>query len=123
MSSQINKFSRKKVSTVLSVPYTIEVNCSIYFQCFAEKIWFEKQLNCTLGLTISDVEFPAVVICSEGFDIDAIAAIIYSNIFHYMNTSIEEQVGISPIQCAKMDRRLALSVTVRLSRYSRESIF
>jgi hypothetical protein len=58
-----------------------------------------------LGLSVSEVEFPAVIICSEGFDLNAISAVVYHNTFRYMNTSMNEKIGLSPIQLAKLESK------------------
>jgi hypothetical protein len=63
-----------------------------------------------LGLSVSEVEFPAVVICSEGFDLNAISAVVFHNTFRYMNTSMNEKIGLSPIQFAKLESKLKYEV-------------
>jgi hypothetical protein len=63
-----------------------------------------------LGLPISDVEFPSVVICSEGFDLDAITAVIFGNVFMNMDTSTYKKLGLSPLQCAKLMRKHGVSI-------------
>jgi len=65
-------------------------------------------INSKSGLPISEVEFPSVVICSEGFDLDAITAVIWWQVFQYMKTSTDEKLRLSPLQCAKLDRKYAV---------------
>lgn len=55
------------------------------------------------GLSITEVEFPAVVICSEGFDMDAFSTVVFHSTFHHMNISMEDNFGLSPIQFAKLE--------------------
>jgi len=53
-------------------------------------------------LPISEIQFPSVVICSQGFDIYAITAAIYDDITNGANTTTTEQFGLTPIQSAKL---------------------
>ncbi len=64
-----------------------------------------------LGLPISEVEFPSVVICSEGFDFDGITAILWLHILNNMNTTTYEKLGLSPLQCAKLGRKFTNGVS------------
>jgi hypothetical protein len=54
------------------------------------------------GLPISEIQFPSVVICSQGFDINAIIAALYDDITNGANTTTTEQFGLTPIQSAKL---------------------
>jgi hypothetical protein len=49
------------------------------------------------GLPISDVEFPAVVICSQGFNIETLHAAFYKIVLDHLKLGTTK----SPIQLAK----------------------
>jgi hypothetical protein len=62
------------------------------------------------GLPISKVEFPSVVICSQGFDIDAISAAMNFYLFKELNNSSQEMFNKTPIGLARIQRRNQIMV-------------
>jgi len=63
-----------------------------------------------IGLPISEVEFPSVVICSQGFDLHAITAATYAHILSLSNTTTYEQFGLSPFRSAELTFKAVLGV-------------
>ena len=49
------------------------------------------------GLSITEVEFPAVVICSQGIDVDAINAALYKSVFDYLEQMNGIKIKKSPL--------------------------
>jgi hypothetical protein len=62
------------------------------------------------GLPISKVEFPSVVICSQGFDIDAISAAMNFYLFKELKTSSQAMFNKTPIGLARIQRRNQIMV-------------
>jgi hypothetical protein len=62
------------------------------------------------GLPISKVEFPSVVICSQGFDIDAISAAMNLYLFKELNNSSQAMFNKTPIGLARIQRRNEIMV-------------
>jgi len=53
-------------------------------------------------LPISEIQFPSIVICSQGFDINAIIAALYDEITYAADTNTTELFGLNSIQSAKL---------------------
>ncbi len=57
------------------------------------------------GLPISKVEFPSVVICSQGINIEAMVAAIYYYILKRLKTTTQQQFNFTPLQTANLTIR------------------
>ncbi len=63
-----------------------------------------------LGLSISEVEFPSVVICSQGININAIVASMQYHILDLSNTTTNKEFDLTPFQSANLTFRLLRKV-------------
>ena len=66
---------------------------------------------CT-GLSISAVEFPSVVICSQGMNIQAIIAAMYYYILGRLNTTTTKEFNLTPFQSADLTMRHIMKVSI-----------
>ena len=63
------------------------------------------------GLSISEVEFPSVVICSQGMNIQAIVAAMYYYILSRLNTTTGKEFNLTPYQSADLTIKHILNVS------------
>ncbi len=57
------------------------------------------------GLPISKVEFPSIVICSQGINIEAVVAAMYYYILQRLQTTTQQQFNFTPFQTANLSVR------------------
>ena len=65
------------------------------------------------GLPIEEIEFPSVVICSKGFNMDAYKAVMIDQAFLSANLSMEKELGMTPFEFTKT---LSTDVSILLMR-------
>jgi len=74
----------------------------------------KKNFLILIGLSITDVEFPSVVICSQGINIKAIVAAMFFYIFDRLNTTTDKQFNLTTFQSADLIIRKFSGVCIKL---------
>jgi len=64
------------------------------------------------GLPVSEVDFPSVVICAQGFNMESLLAINYKLILDAWKNVTGKTTDISPIQFAKAHLRYRQNLVI-----------